>query len=327
MNGVIQGISSFVEEQDDSRADSSLREVLVVDDDPATLKLLATVLETSGYAVRTADDGRQAMEMIRERIPDFLVTDWEMPNVNGIELAEWVRQQPFPKYVYTILVTGRTETKHMVQAISAGADDFFSKPVRPGELLARVQAGVRILELERQLRFLARRDQLTGLLNRRTFFESLEEHWNRSLRKGHAMACVMIDIDRFKAVNDRYGHLTGDQALARVAEVLRQCRRESDLVGRYGGEEFCVLLLDCDQRAASDWAERCRLSIAGDSIPVGNTNIHLTASFGVSEKTDGMENPMQLIDAADQALLVAKRGGRNRVVRCGSVEQPNSLEQ
>ena len=202
----------------------------------------------------------------------------------------------------------------MVQAISAGADDFVSKPIRPGELLARLQAGQRILELQRQLSFLATRDQLTGLLSRRTFFEILEQQFQHAIRENRQLACVMVDIDSFKAVNDEYGHLVGDEVLAAVAGVLKQCRRASDSICRYGGEEFCVLLLDCDLPALCNGANAAAppWPIRPASVPRGRSALRPASAY----RPDRLEpeSGQQLLNMADQALLQAKRSGRNRVV-------------
>ncbi len=320
MNSTVTGIRELVTLQMSNALALSSSEVLVVDDDPATLELVKRILESSGYQVQVARDGEEAIEMIRTSPPDFLLTDWDMPQVDGIELCNWVRRESFPKYIYTILITGHTETKHMVQAISSGADDFFSKPIRPGELLSRMQAGLRLLESERQLRLLAKSDPLTGLLNRRSFFELLQQQWARSLRNNTPISCVMIDVDHFKAVNDSYGHLVGDDVLQMIARTLKDCCRESDHVCRYGGEEFCVLLLDSGEEEALRWSERCRTTLADTAAETKAGIVKVTASFGVAGRVATTESPEEFVDMADQALLVAKTSGRNRLVSWSSLK-------
>lgn len=289
------------------------REVLLVDDDPAILRIVSKVLETSGYHVRQARDGYEAMEALRESPPDFIITDWLMPKIDGLELCRMLRREPLQHYVYLIVLTGKNRTQDMVQAIAAGANDFTTKPVVSGELLARLMAGARVLELERRLTELARSDPLTGLLNRRTFFGLFEQHWVSSARTESPLSCVMIDLDFFKKVNDTHGHPAGDAVLKGIAVTLEKCCRRSDFLCRYGGEEFCVLLLDTCEQGAVQWAERCRRMIADSPLATSLHTVNTTASFGVAQRTASTETPESLLDLADSALLRAKRLGRNRV--------------
>lgn len=309
------GIAAFLEPQFDGSAGSTWREVLVVDDDPAMLRLLSAILQGAGYEVAVANDGEQAMECIEASPPDFLITDWKMPRVDGVQLCRWIRQIELPRYVYTILVTGRTETRHQVEAISAGADDFLSKPIRPGELLCRMQAGTRILDRERRLAWLTHHDPLTGLLARRSFFAELDGQWSRSVKEGWPLACVMMDVDLFKKINDRHGHLAGDEALRAVARLLGEASGEKCLVGRYGGEEFCAALAEASEDDAFAWAEERRARIASAEVLSNGSTIQVTASFGVAQRTGDTESVAQMLDRADQALLAAKSLGRNRVIR------------
>src|SRR5688572_4181278 len=184
--------------------------VLLVDDDPAMLRLLAKWLEAEGYEVLRAGDGRAAMEMIEAEHPRLLVTDWEMPNLNGLELCRWVRSQNFGHYLYTIFITVRTESADMLKGLEAGADDFLKKPVDRNELLARIRAGSRVMELEQRLSLLANTDGMTGLSTRRVLFDDLKREWSRSSRYHTPLSCVMIDIDYFKRINDTHGHQAGD---------------------------------------------------------------------------------------------------------------------
>ena len=320
MSSTTQGVSAFLGSAAIGLADEYSRKVLVVDDDQDMLAMLSRILVTGGYDVTTSSNGQEAIELVRRDPPDFVITDWDMPVLDGIRLCELVRLERLPHYIYMILLTGNAQTKHMVQAIAAGADDFFSKPVAPGELLSRMQAGQRILELERRLSNLARSDQLTGLLNRHTFFEMLKEKWSAAPDDDAPVGCAMIDVDHFKAVNDEHGHLVGDAVLRSIARVVTQSCREDDHACRYGGEEFCVLLLDSGEDGAMRWAERCRSSIAGTPLAARGKTISVTASFGVAEKIPSTATPEDLLDAADQALLVAKRSGRNQVRRFSTLE-------
>ncbi len=295
--------------------------VLLVDDDPAMLRLLAKWLESDGYQVLRASDGRSAMEIIETERPRLLVTDWEMPNVNGLELCHWVRSQNFGHYVYTVILTVRTDSESMLKGLEAGADDFLKKPVDRNELVARIRAGTRVMELEQRLSLLANTDAMTGLATRRVLFENFKREWQRCERYNTPLSCVMMDIDYFKRVNDNYGHQAGDEVLRKVGELLRAGVRNCDFVGRYGGEEFCVVLPETTDEQAVTWAERMRACIAAQQIKVNDTTLEVTASFGVAQRLADTSSPEVLVDMADQSLVVAKRSGRDRVVAYRSLAQ------
>src|SRR4051812_12269395 len=288
--------------------------VLLVDDDPAMLRLLSKWVEAEGYKVLRAGDGRAAIEMIESEHPRLLVTDWEMPDVNGLELVRWVRGQNFGHYLYTIFLTIRTDSADMLKGLEAGADDFLKKPVDRNELLARIRAGSRVMELEQRLSLLANTDGMTGLATRRVLFEDLRREWARSELYRTPLSCVMIDIDFFKRINDIHGHQAGDEVLRQLGQLLGAGVRTSDFVGRYGGEEFCVVLPETSDEQAVTWAERMRARIAAQQITVNDTKLDLTASFGVAQRLADTASPEALVDMADQALVVAKRSGRDRVV-------------
>lgn len=291
--------------------------VLLVDDDRAMLRILTKWLERAGYNVRTAPDGRQALMAIEAEPPDILITDWEMPELTGLELCRAVREMNLPHYVYVLFLSIKSSPDEMVEGLEVGADDFVIKPVHQGELLARMRAGVRIVQLERRLSRLAHTDALTGLLTQRTFFELAGKEWARATRYHLPTSCVMLDLDYFKRVNDVHGHLVGDQVLKTVGDLLASNCRSSDLVSRYGGEEFCVLLPETAECQAGRWAERIRGQLAALPLRVGRKQLEITASFGVAERNDSTHNSEELVDLADQALLVAKQSGRDRVVCCG----------
>jgi two-component system, cell cycle response regulator len=300
--------------------------ILLVDDDPAMLRLLAKWLEAEGYPVRRANDGVEAVQAIQADCPHILVTDWEMPHMDGMELCRWTRQAELPHYVYTIFLTVRSGSNDMVRGLEAGADDFLKKPVDRGELLARIRAGTRVLELERRLSLLAKLDPLTGLLTQRTFYESGSKEWERSARYHFPISCVMLDIDFFKRINDVHGHGVGDEVIRRVARVLQDCCRSSDLVSRYGGEEFCCLLPETDESQAAQWAERVRREINALRIRVEETELAITASMGVAERRPDIGDISALVENADQALLVAKSSGRDRVVKHHILHQHGQSE-
>lgn len=300
--------------------------VLVVDDDPAMLRLLAHWLEHAGYPVTTASDGQQAMLAIDAECPQILVTDWEMPYCDGIDLCKWVRSRKTPHYVYTIFVTIRTALTDMVKGLEAGADDFIKKPLDRDELLARMRAAVRVLELEQRLSLLAKCDPLTGLPSKRTLNEFLQREWARAARHHFPLSCVMLDIDYFKRVNDTYGHPAGDEVIRQVADVLQQHCRSSDIVCRYGGEEFCVLMPETDEGGAAIWADRIRERIGKLKIALGETQLSVAVSCGVAQRAADTRGPDSLIDMADQALLVAKRSGRDRVITWRSLAGEHPIQ-
>jgi two-component system, cell cycle response regulator len=287
--------------------------VLVVDDDPAMLRLLSRWLQNAGYSTQTVADGQEALDAIELECPDFIVTDWDMPRISGLELCRLVREMVLPHYVYIVFLTVKTASAEMIAGLEIGADDFLSKPVSQAELLARVRSGSRVLELERRLSLMAHTDSLTGLLTQRSFYESLAKEWHRSRRFQLPLSCVMMDIDFFKHVNDVYGHPAGDSVLKLVGELLVDNCRASDSVCRYGGEEFCVMLPETNEVDAAAWAERSRQRLAALRVPVGVRELRVTGSFGVAECRTETQDSEGIVDLADQALLCAKRAGRDRV--------------
>jgi len=305
---------------------SAASKVLLVDDDPAILRLVSKLLTKAGYSVRCAGDGQLALAAIESQCPDFLITDWEMPHMDGLELCRRVRQLELPHYVYIVFLTVRSSFEEMIEALEIGADDFIRKPIRHGELLARMRAGSRVLELERRLSQMARTDSLTGLMTQRTFYESLEKEWQRAKRFHLPLSCVMLDLDFFKRINDIYGHPAGDAVLKTVARLLVDSCRASDFVARYGGEEFCVLLPETAEREAALWAEKARKLLAEAEISTGDKSIRITGSFGAAQQRDDTQTAAGLVDQADQALLCAKHSGRDRVVRYESLDTERKLD-
>ncbi|MBN2022919.1 MAG: diguanylate cyclase [Pirellulales bacterium] len=300
------------------------RRVLLVDDDPALRRILSHWLRGADFDVREAGNGMEALAAIEADCPDFLITDWEMPVVDGPELCRRVRASNLPKYVYILFLTIRSAPAEMITGLEIGADDYLGKPILQGELLARMRAAGRIVALERRLSEMARTDPLTRLWTQRTFYEVLEKEWERVSRSGAPLSCAMIDLDFFKRVNDMHGHPVGDAVLKTITEILLRNCRASDTICRYGGEEFCALLPDTTEEAAVAWAERLRASLSGTVIRGGGTELRVTASFGVAQRRDDTQTSAGLVDQADQALLCAKQSGRDRVV---SFELLNSARQ
>jgi len=300
--------------------------VLLVDDDPAMLRILSKWLEDAGYTVQCAGTGKQALVAIEAECPDFMITDWEMPQMDGLQLCRNVRQQKLSHYVYILFLTVKSTPAEMIKGLEVGADDFLCKPVYQGELLARMRSGARVLKLERQLSRAARSDPLTGLMTQRAFYEHLEKEWQRAKRFHLSLSCVMIDLDFFKRINDIHGHPAGDSVLKSVAELLTDACRRSDSVSRYGGEEFCVMLPETTEVDAAVWADRARERLASLVFPAGGKEVRITGSFGVAQRHDDLRTAEELVDQADQALLCAKQSGRDRVISYQSLNKRTDLD-
>ncbi|MGI8981072.1 MAG: diguanylate cyclase [Pirellulaceae bacterium] len=294
--------------------------VLLVDDDPAMRRLISKWLELAGYQVKTAENGREAIAIIEKERPQILLTDWEMPVMDGLALCRWVRDQQRINYIYTILFTIRTSTPDIVRGLEAGADDFCKKPLDRDELMARLRSGSRVIGLEQRLLELGLKDPLTGLLTRGALLELMEKELARSQRSSSGMSCVLLDIDQLKQINDKFGHAVGDEALRRVSHILVGNARAGDMIGRFGSEEFCAVLPESREGGAAQWAERMRNLIKAIRIPIeGGSELCVSASFGTAERREDTNTVEQLVDMAEQAMLVSKRSGRDRVTAFGSL--------
>jgi two-component system, cell cycle response regulator len=294
--------------------------IVVADDSPVYRRLVEDTLADDQYAVASGKNGREAIALVAAHQPAVVITDWEMPDITGLQLCNQIRRDR-DSYRYIILLTSNTEKNQIIEGLAAGADDYLTKPFHPGELLARVAVGRRIAELHRQvqaknrlLEELALTDPLTGLPNRRAI-----EHWaTRELkgahRHGFSFWVVMADLDRFKNVNDAYGHEAGDLVLQKFAELLKANTRSSNMCGRIGGEEFVLVLSHIGKEDVLTAIERIRRQLEAERFSIGSSLVGVTASFGISglQGSSTMEFN-ELLRAADAALYVAKRGGRNRI--------------
>jgi diguanylate cyclase (GGDEF)-like protein len=299
--------------------------ILIADDDPVTRKLLERTLTKKGYSVTTVDDGRKAWERFQEAFYPLVVSDWMMPGMDGLEICKAIRGVETEGYVFIILLTSRDNRDDIVRGLEAGADDYLTKPFNPAELAARINTGIRVLELERSLkkandeiRTLSITDQLTGCYNRLYMAERMEPEIKRAKRYRHWLSVIMCDLDHFKQVNDTYGHQVGDVVLKRFAELIDQSIRDKvDWAVRYGGEEFIIILPETDLDGAHVVAERLRRSIAGFPFAAEEKSFSITASFGVTalnEKTPWEKLSIDtIIQHADSLLYAAKGAGRNQV--------------
>jgi len=299
------------------------RRVLVAEDDAFLRQILRVTLRRAGYEVLEAEDGARAWEMLqRDHVP-LVIADWMMPGMDGTELVRRIRAADWPGYTYAMLLTVRSEKSDVVEGLNSGADDYLTKPFQQDELLARMGVGNRILDLEARLnrmlareRGLAATDGLTGLLNRRGLYERARSELNRAQREATEIGFVMMDLDDFKGFNDAFGHIAGDRALCLVSDALRQELRDYDFAGRWGGEEFLVVLPGASRAQAARAAERIRAAVAGVSVPVeGRVVPPLELSLGVASAS-GREEELDLdtlLGQADDAMYRAKAGGGNQV--------------
>lgn len=293
--------------------------MMVVDDDRLTCLTLRRSLANEDREVVTAPDGEEAWKIIRERHPRLIITDWEMPRLDGPGLVARIRDSDLPSYTYVILLTARSESDGIVDGLDCGADDYLTKPFNPQELRARVGIGERILRLEDHLldtqaalRELATTDMLTGLLNRRAITERALAELERCERAGSSLSVALVDVDHFKRVNDTHGHMIGDRVLRAVADALTSNVRPYDHVGRWGGEEFLLVLPEVDGDAGTALADRVRARLAATDMGLGPGSV--TVSMGVAGTAPGQHLDLDaLLSRADQALYAAKDAGRNRV--------------
>lgn len=308
--------------------------VLVADDDPVSLRLVEVALAKAGYNVISVTDGQQAWEWLqRPDGPRLAVIDWMMPGMSGLEICRRLRQRKDPRYVYVILLTARSDKEDLIQGLQAGADDFIRKPFNLPELEARLRSGLRIVELQdrllaaqRALEIRATHDYLTGLYNRQQILEVLQRELARSQREQKPLGVCVADIDHFKQINDTYGHHVGDAVLKEVAQRMRQSVRKYDAVGRYGGEEFLLVLTNCGRDNAIRSAERVRRRISDEEILCYGLKLKTTISIGVTATQAASPKDLDvLIRTADEALYEAKRKGRNCVVLKDPVLSPNVI--
>ena len=296
--------------------------VLIAEDDSISRRILEAFLVKWGYEVMVATEGEEAWGILQGNdAPRLAVLDWMMPGRDGIDICRSVRQRKGRPYIYILLLTARGEKEDIVEGLEAGADDYVTKPFDPYELRARLRAGRRIVELQEQLlqarealRDQASRDPLTDLWNHGTILAILRKEVARASRTHSPFAVAMADVDRFKAINDAYGHQAGDAVLREASRRLRGAMRTYDSLGRYGGDEFLAVVPGCDPAAAARFAESFRARIDRKAIETPEGLITVTLSLGVVafESLREVTSEM-LVRVADAALYRAKIAGRNRV--------------
>ena len=296
--------------------------ILIADDSIVSRHLLEATLQKWGYQVVVACDGAEALEVLeRDDAPALVILDWMMPGMTGPEVCRRIRKRAREPYTYILLLTSRSQKEDLIEGMEAGADDYITKPFDQHELQVRLRAGTRLVDLQAELlsarealREQATRDSLTRLWNRSSILEILGRELARGEREGRPVGVVMADLDYFKSINDTYGHQAGDAVLREAARRLQTSVRQYDAIGRYGGEEFVIVLPGCDQQTTLAQAERLRKQLCGVEMSLHETSILVTASFGVTTAVPGQPWIEEaLIRRADEALYLAKKLGRNRV--------------
>jgi two-component system, cell cycle response regulator len=290
--------------------------ILVVEDSAIDRHKISRYLGDWDMAFQCVEDGAEAWDLLQKpEAADLVLLDWMLPGIDGIELCHKIREMGTDrKYIYTIMLTAKDKKQNLMTAMSAGADDYLAKPVDPVELKARILVAQRILELQQSLRFAASHDSLTKLLSRAEVLAGLERELGRGQRNKQPVAVILADIDHFKAINDSLGHAAGDEALREVGRKLKSNLRQYDLAGRYGGEEFLIVLPNCNLASAANRAEKLRRSISENPIRTQWGRISMSVSFGVTAaEADSEVSDKELLQQADQALYRAKELGRNRI--------------
>lgn len=295
--------------------------VLVVDDLNINLQIVGAILDREGYATTFATNGQQALSRMKNAQPDLVLLDLMMPEMDGFQVCENLLNNRDRREIPIIFVTASQEQKHLLQAFDRGAVDYITKPFNPPELLARVKTHLELKhtrdELKKavaELEKLATTDSLTGIANRRSLLLMGENEFLRARRYNRQLSVLMLDVDRFKQINDTYGHAVGDEALTAIANAIVSTLRKGDSFGRFGGEEFLAFLPETGLDAAVEVANRIRTTIAELSLFSGKKQVQMTISIGVTEYSENDEKIDTVIQRSDKALYHAKHRGRNLVV-------------
>lgn len=301
--------------------------ILCVDDDLISLKILGAILSKWGHEGIYVQSAEEALTFLENQSADMLITDWMMPGMSGVDLCKAVREMQFKEYLPIILLTTKSTKGDLANGLMAGADVFCSKPLNPKELAAQMVVIERFRQLRQTLskqvqdlreanriiHSMALTDDLTLLPNRRACYDRLGVEVSRAERHGEGLAVFLLDLDRFKMVNDTHGHAAGDRVLTETAARIGSGLRTEDFIGRYGGEEFLGILPRTDRSSSERVCGRVLECVSATSIDIGGPQIRMTVSIGVA-LFDGNEGVDRIIGRADAALYEAKDGGRNRVV-------------
>lgn len=294
--------------------------ILIVDDTMPNIQMLGTVLRQEDYQINIAQNGPQALRMAERVLPDLILLDIMMPEMDGFEVCMQLKENPVTQDIPVIFLTARVDTCDVVRGFAIGAADYVTKPVEASILLARVRTHLSLYHKTQELAAIAHRDGLTLIANRRCFNEFLERKWQQCLSSAHPLSLLLLDIDYFKLYNDTYGHLQGDEVLKRVAQVLQEVEQEYEaaLAARFGGEEFSIVIANTNPEQAYQIAQALQEQIRHLQIPHRSSLIaaHLTLSIGVMTVVPNEQtNVEDFLEAADQQLYAAKDAGRDCIAR------------
>ncbi|MDF2987728.1 MAG: diguanylate cyclase response regulator [Eubacterium sp.] len=288
--------------------------VLVVDDNKNNIRLLTDILEDEKYEVYSTEKATEAIEMTHSNKPDIILLDIMMPEMDGFEVCKQLKSDYEIKDIPVIMVTAKTDTADLKSALDLGAFDYIKKPIDEIEVIARIQSALRFKQQQDKLKEMASKDGLTGVFNHALLIDLFEKEYLKQQRNQGDLSFVMLDIDYFKKVNDTYGHTTGDLILRELSDILSNSSRTGDIVGRYGGEEFSLVLPDTNSENAFKLCERIRKTVENYDFFTGKEHIKITVSMGICTKQpcDSILSS-EMIIKADEALYIAKQNGRNQV--------------
>ncbi len=290
----------------------SIISILIAEDSSSIRQYITQLLMVHKYKVIESTSGREALEKLKEHPPGkMLITDYIMPEMDGLDLIKKVRKKYHFDELSIIGISSERDKSLSAKFIKKGANDFIRKPFSNEEFYCRITHNIEMLERVKEIKESANRDFLTGLYNRRFFFDKGKTLFRESLNKKTGIAVVMIDIDHFKHINDRFGHETGDEVLKKIAGIINESFGEMCLVSRFGGEEFCVFMGNARRSTVSQYLEKLRRDVENHKIPAGSEEVSVTLSIGASTETESLE---AMIKKADEMLYHAKRNGRNSVV-------------
>ena len=296
--------------------------LLAVDDNESNLDILLRLLQD--YDVIVALDGKSALDLLHYETPDVILLDIIMPGMDGYEVCARIKSNPRWRDIPVLFITAKTDETSLVRAYDVGGCDYVTKPFRSSELLARVRTQLEYRRAMEQLRHVAITDDLTGIYNRRAFFEAALRAFQRARERGTALGVLMLDLDHFKGINDRYGHGMGDQALRRFAETVRGLLLPKHVFGRLGGEEFALLAPGSNEAESIALAERVCQAVSAIRFDPPADDLSMTVSIGVAQIEDGAADLDALFREADDLLFQAKHDGRNRVRHIRRNDRPPS---
>ena len=296
--------------------------VLIADDDPMQRLYLTRCLSAWGFETLVVEDGEEAWQILqRDDAPQMVLLDWMMPGMDGTTLCERVRGLKDRPYTFIVLLTSRSDRQDLLSGLGAGADDYMTKPVNTPELQARLRSGQRIIDLQNKLhlayeaqKYEATHDSLTSIWNRPAILDLFARECAKAAREKSAIGVLIADVDHFKVINDQFGLVCGDIALREITRRMQASLRSYDFLGRYGGEEFLILVPGCDPDTVCEVADRVRLGVAERPILARENEIATTLSIGVNTVFPySVEQRDELLQQADEALYRAKQNGRNRI--------------